>query len=262
MTSNAAESVLVGVDFTAEWLRVLLTTEEGRPVHEGAWALPPLEDEDAWSWDVGGRSAALFADEGHRRWALAIVVAAPGSVEPVAGRLLRCAAQPAWDGLSVVDALRRHIGAPIATENRIITSLLAECWSGAAAGSDDVLYVSLRGEPSAALLVGGRPLRGAHFEAGALAAMPTLAPGAPLTDEDAEAVVGLLADAAALLDPEAVVIDAEPQHLERLVSLLQRVLDEVAPETQAVAAELGERAAVIGAVRMASTLAFEGQRKP
>lgn len=257
-----AEPVLVGVDFTAEWLRVLLTTENGRPVHEGEWALPPLDDEEAWSWEVGGRIAALFADEGQRRSALAIVVASPGAVEPITGRLLGCPSQPTWDGLSVVDALRRHIGAPIAAESRIITSLLAECWQGAAAGIDDVLYVSLRGKPAAAVLIGGWPMRGAHFEAGALPAMPSLTPGAPLSDEDAEAVVALLTDAAALLDIESIVIDGEPQHIERLVPLLQRVLDEVAPNTQAVAATLGERAAVIGAVRMASTLAFEDLSSP
>lgn len=261
MAANDSESVLVGVDFTAELLRVLLTTEGGRPVHEGEWALPPLEDEEAWSWEVGGRIAALFADEGQRRSALAIVVAAPGPVEPISGRLLGCPSQPAWDGLSVVDALRRHIGAPIAAENRVVTSMLAECWQGAGAGSDDVLYVSLRGEPASALLIGSRPVRGAHFEAGALPAMPALVPGAPLNEADAEAVVSLLADASALLDPELVVIDAEAAHLARLVPLLQRVLDEVAPNTHAVAATLGERAAVIGAVRMASSLAFEGPQR-
>lgn len=253
--------VLVGIDFTADRLRLLLTDESGRRVHEGEWALPPLADEDAWAWEVGGRIATEFAAEGQRRSALAIVVASPGSVDPVNGKLLRSTGQEGWDGLAVVDALRRHIGAPIAAESRTVCALLAEAWHGAAVGEEHVLYVSLRGEPSAAVLAGGRPVRGAHFEAGALPAVPALAAGT-LSSKDAESIAGLLADATALLDPSMVVLEGEAAHLDRLVPLLQRVLDEVAPGPEVVRAEFGERAALIGAVRMATSLAFEGNRKP
>lgn len=254
--------VLVGVDFTADRLRLLLTDESGRRVREGEWGLPPLADEDAWAWEVGGRIATEFAAEGQRRSALAIVVAAPGSVDPVSGKLLRSTGQEGWDGLAIVDALRRHIGAPIAAESRTVCALLAEVWHGAAVGEENVLYVSLRGEPSAAVLTGGRSVRGAHFEAGALPAVPAVAAGAALSSTDAEAIAGLLADAAALLDPSLVVLDGEAAHLERLMPLLQRVLDEVAPGPEVVRAEFGDRGAVIGAVRMATSLAFEGNRKP
>ena len=255
-------AVLVGVDFTADRLRLLLTDELGRRVREGEWGLPPLADEDAWAWEVGGRIATEFAAEGQRRSALAIVVAAPGSVDPVSGKLLRSTGQEGWDGLAIVDALRRHIGAPIAAESRTVCALLAEVWHGAAVGEENVLYVSLRGEPSAAVLTGGRSVRGAHFEAGALPAVPAVAAGAALSSTDAEAIAGLLADAAALLDPSLVVLDGEAAHLERLMPLLQRVLDEVAPGPEVVRAEFGDRGAVIGAVRMATSLAFEGNRKP
>jgi predicted NBD/HSP70 family sugar kinase len=256
------ESVLVGVDFTADQLRVLLTDEHGRRVHDGDWPLPPLADEDAWSWEVGGRIATLFADEGSQRSALSIAVAAPGTVDAPTGRLVRCETQPAWDGLAIVDALRRHIDAPVAAENRTLAALLAEAWQGAAAGSSDVLYVSLRSMPAAALLVGGRVVRGAHLEAGALPAVPQVPSGGALGDAECEQMAGVLADAAALVDPEYVVIDGEPAHLERLVPLLQRVLKEVAPGPTVVPSELGERAAVIGAIRLARPLAFEGGRRP
>lgn len=255
-------AVLVGVDFTADRLRLLLTDEVGRRVHEGEWPLPPLADEAAWAWEVGGRIATEFAAEGQKRSAMAIVVATPGSVDPVTGKLLRSTGQDGWDGMSVVEALRRHIGAPIAAESRTVCALLAEAWHGAAVGEENVLYVSLRGEPTAAVLAGGRPARGAHFEAGALPAVPTVESGAALSSTDAESIAGLLADAAALLDPSMVVLDGETAHLDRLVPLLQRVLDEVAPGPEVVRADFGERGAVIGAVRMATSLAFEGKRKP
>ena len=255
------DSVLVAVDFTADRLRLLFAEEHGEPLEHGEWPLPALADDDAWSWEVGGRIATFFAAQGEGRSASAIAVAAPGSVDPLAGRLLETDAQPGWNGLAIVEALRRHFAAPIGVENRVIAALLGETWQGAAAGADDVLYVSLRGIPAAALLAGGRPLRGAHFSAGALPAIPELAPGPP-ADGELETVAGLLADAVALVDPEYVVLDGAAEHLDPLVTLLQRVLDEVAPGAQVVRGALGDRAALVGAARMATTLAFEGNRKP
>ncbi|MSQ36333.1 MAG: ROK family protein [Dehalococcoidia bacterium] len=255
-----ADALLVAIDFTAAELQLLLAEPDGRPLHHEAWPLPELPDGDAWSWEVGGRIAASFATHGEGRSARAIAVAAPGPVDPVAGQLLQCAEQPGWDGLAIVDALRRHIDAPVAAESRTLAALLGEHWQGAAAGADDVLYVSLHGTPAAAAMVGGRPVRGAQLRAGALPALPRLAE--PLTSDDAEAVVATLADLAALLDPAVVVLDGAAAHVERLAPLLQRVLDEVAPGPRVVAGELRGRAALIGALRMATTLAFEGQRKP
>jgi predicted NBD/HSP70 family sugar kinase len=256
------EPVLLGIDFTADCLRLLMTDLDCAQVHRDEWPLPPLADEDAWSWEVGGRIATAFACEGNRRSALAIAVAAPGTVDPLVGRLVHSTGQPEWDGLSVVDCLRRHIGAPVAVESRTVAALLGETWQGAAAGVDDALYVSLRGVPSAAILLGGRPARGARFDAGSLPAMPELDSDAPAADADLETVAGLLADAAALVDPQVVVLDGAPQHLDRLVPLLQRVLDEVAAGPHVERSELGEQAALVGAVRLATTLAYEGERKP
>ena len=116
--------------------------------------------------------------------------------------------------------------------------------------------------PSAAVLTGGRPLRGAHFAAGALPAMPELAAGEPISNADLETASGLLADAAALLAPELVVIDGEDLHTRRLIPLLQRVLDEIASGPQVVVSALGDNAALVGAAQIASTLAYEGERKP
>lgn len=262
ITDGVGDPVLVALDFTGDELRVLLTSHLGFPVERGTWPLPPLPTEEEWSWEVGGRVATLFATEGSRRSALAIAVAAPGAVDPLSGRLAHSTGQQAWDGLAVADALRRHIDVPIACESRINAALIGERWHGAAGGSGDILYVSLRGTPEAALMAGGRPVRGARFSAGNLPAMPELEPGRLIGDEDLETASGLLADASALLGPELVVIDGEDEHTRRLVPLLQRVLDEVAPGPRVAASEMGDSAALLGAVRIASTLAYEGDRKP
>ncbi len=258
----ASEPVLVAVDFTADQLSLLFADADGRPLDREQWPLPPLDDEEAWAWEVGGRIAASFALEGQRRSALAIAVAAPGQVHPVAGRLERSTGQHAWDGLPVVELLRRHFGAPVAVENRIYAALLGETWQGAAVDVEHALYVSLRGIPQAAMVAGGRLVRGAEYSAGALPALPELDPAAPLTAEALEHVAGLLADAVALLDPATVIIDAAELHLAPLLPLLREVLARVAPGPEVVAAALGESAVLIGALRMATTLAYEWERKP
>lgn len=259
-----SEPVLVAVDFTAETLRLLMAERGGGPLQREEWPLPELADDEAWSWEVGGRIATMFVHEGEQRSALAIAVAAPGAVDAASGRLVHSGGQAVWDGLAVVESLRRHIDAPIVAESRTVAALMGERWQGAAGGSGDALYVTLRGEPSAAMVAGGRPLRGAHGQAGALPAVPELAdlvddgPEGAL-DRALETVAGLLADATALLDPEVVVLDAEPATLERLVPLVQGVVDEVAPGPSVVASALGEQGALIGALLMAETVAFEGE---
>lgn len=254
----AAEPVFVAIDFTADVLRVLIAEQDGEQVlQREEWPLPELADEDAWSWEVGGRIATLFAQDGARRSAIGIGIAAPGTIDAISGTLVRSSGQPQWDGLAVVESLHRHIDAPIVAESRTVAALSGERWQGAAGGASDVLYVSLRGEPSAAVFAGGRPVRGAHGFAGALPAAPELRDIADAADA-IETVVGVIADAAALLDPEVVVLDAPDDELARLVPLVQRVVDEIAPGPQVVPAALGERGALVGALLLAETVAYEG----
>lgn len=262
------ESVLVAADFTADRLLLLLTTVDGDLVLREEWPLPALDDAEAWSWEIGGRISMAFASDGERRSALAIGIAAPGTVDEAAGRIIHSAGQAAWDGLAVVDSLRRHIDAPIAAVSRTRAALIAEWNHGAAEGATDALYVSLRGEPQAAILLAGRTRPGLSDRAGALPAVPQLAPGEPLQGETLETVAGLLADAAALLDPEVVVLDGEPEHIEPLEPLLQSVLDEIVRRTEddadgprVVTSTLGDDAPLIGAIEVASTVAYAGERR-
>ncbi len=107
------EPALVGIDFTASTLRIALADLDGQVLHRQDFPLPPLEDEDAWAWEVGGRVATCFAAEGIHRWAAGIGISCPGIVDPIAGRIVESTVVEAWDGLNVVAALRRHIDAPI-----------------------------------------------------------------------------------------------------------------------------------------------------
>jgi len=254
------EPVLVAVDFTATELRVVLTDSDGEIVERERYDLPPLPDETAWSWEVGGRIASSFAREGNRRWAQAIAVACPGQVDPVAGVLVESGGQPEWDGLHVVDALRRHIDAPVMAMNRVQAALRGEWSAGAADGTMDALYVCLRGVPQAAILSNGRILSGAGHRAGALPALPELDPAQALDGEMLEQVTGVLADLAALVDPAVVILDGEEAHVGPLGPILQGVLDEVTPGARVVRPALGDGGALLGALKAAETLAYEGER--
>ena len=250
---------LVAVDFSEDTLRLLLAESDGTPVLRERWPLPELATEEAWAWEVGGRIATLFARDGDRRSALAIAVAAPGPVDPVRGRLLRCNVRPEWDGMAIVEALRRHIDAPIVVENRTLVALLAETWQGAVPNSEHVLYVSFRGVPAASLLVGGRPARGMQNRAGTLWVLPNLGLDASPNEQELPVVAGVLANAVALFDPEYVVLEGVSQYLDTLTPVLQRVIDEAAPGPKVKVAMLGEEAALFGAVRLAGTVAYESR---
>lgn len=254
------EPLLVGVDFTEAALRLMLGNLAGEIVYRQEIPLPDLEDEEAWAWEIGGRISTAFAAEGERRWALAIGVACPGTVDTASGILVESTANSAWDGLHVVDALRRHIDAPVVAVSRTVAALRGEASSGAAAATFDAVYVSLVDGPSAALLSNGRVIGGAHGRAGALPAFPELAQDVPLAGDDLEQAAALLADVVALLDPQAVIIHGLPEHAGPLMPVLQRVLDEVAPGATVTGPGLGDYAALLGAFQAASTVAYEGDR--
>lgn len=252
--------VLVAVDFTATELRITLVDSDGDVIEHDTYDLGPLPDEAAWAWEVGGRIATAFAREGQKRWAQAIAVACPGLVDPVAGILVASNGQAAWDGLHVVDAIRRHIDAPVIAINRVQAALRGEWSAGAADGTMDALYVSLRGIPQAAVLSNGRILAGAGNRAGSLPALPELDPAQPLEGDVLEQVTSVLADLAALVDPTVVILDGEEAHVEALGPVLQGVLDEVSPGARVSRPGLGEGAALLGALKAAEILAYEGDR--
>lgn len=257
---NEPEPVLVGVDFTPSLLRLMLGTAAGEVIFRQDYPLPPLDDEEAWAWEVGGRISAAFAVEGQHRWALGIGVACPGVVDSASGILVESPEAPQWDGMHVVDALRRHIDAPVVAIGRVEAALRGEAASGAAANTFDAIYVSLHDGPAAAILSSGRIIGGVNGRAGSLPAFPELTAGEPLAGDDLEQATALLADIVALIDPSVVVIHGEAEHAAPLASVLRGVLAEIAPDTTVVEGVLGDYAALLGAFQAASIVSYEGER--
>ncbi len=91
--------------------------------------------------------------------------------------------------------------------------------------------------------------------------MPELDVEAHLGGEALEAIAAPLADAAALLDPQLVIVDALPRHLQTLLPVLRRMIDGVAPGPRVEPAALGADAPLTGALHIAATLAYEAGRE-
>ncbi len=253
--------LIVSVDFTGDLLRIALADLDGVIRHREEHPLPPLPDEAAWAWEIGGRISTAFAHEEEPCFALAIGVACPGPVDPIDGRILESTGQEEWTGLAIVEALRRHIDAPIVALDRTRAALRGEAMAGAAEGQHHVLYVALGDHPRAAMMVSGRIVDGGAHRAGDLPMLAALEAATPLDSQQLELVTEVLTDAAALMDPAVVVLHGPDHHVDPVGPVLQAVLDEIVPGARVLRAALGDDAALIGALQAASIVAYEGERE-
>lgn len=135
----------------------------------------------------------------------AVGVGSPGIVE-ADGTVRLGTALPEWTGLELGERLRRSFRCPVLVENDANTAAVAEHWKGAAAGSDDVVYVMAGLSPGAGSLIGGRLHRGFGGAAGEIGALHLLGRGEtpetllstngePLHPLDEQAVAAVFADA-------------------------------------------------------------------
>ncbi len=92
-----------------------------------------------------------------------------GLVDSAAGRVLSTNAK--YDDAPALDLsawCRESLGLPLRLENDARLALLGERHAGAARGEDDVVMMTLGTGVGGAAMIGGRLLRGKHFQAGVL----------------------------------------------------------------------------------------------
>ena len=173
----------------------------------------------------------------------------------IRGVITESRAQEGWDELHVVDAVRRHIDAPTVALDRAQAALRGEMNLGAAIGQNDVLYVSVRDDgPSAAVLVAGTVVRGAHHRPGLLS---------PVDEEgaiDLDVLAAWIAGAAALLDTGIVILDAPEAQTDALANSVQEAAADAGAMAEVVVSKLGDRAPLFGALGAAAIVAYEGER--
>ncbi|MFH9420942.1 ROK family transcriptional regulator [Streptomyces sp. NPDC017529] len=114
------------------------------------------------------------------------VIGTPGALDPQTGVLRYAPHLPGWHARELKDELAGVLGVPIVIENDVNLAAVAEQHDGAARGYEDFVLVWADEGVGAAIVLGGRFLRGATGGAGEIGYMPL--PGAPLArggDRDA-----------------------------------------------------------------------------
>ncbi|WP_055569092.1 ROK family transcriptional regulator [Streptomyces atriruber] len=217
----------------------------------------------------------------------AVGVGSPGILD-ADGTVRLSTALPEWTGLQLGERLRRSFKCPVLVENDANAAAVAEHWKGAAADTDDVVFVLAGLSPGAGSLIGGRLHRGYGGAAGEIGALHLLGrevtpetllstTGEPLHPLDEQAVAEVFAhalegderaqaaverfiqrlvhDVAALvlaLDPELVVVGGWAAGLDGVLEPLHRELERYCLRPPRVALSmLGEASVSTGALRLA-----------
>ena len=106
-----------------------------------------------------------------------VVIGTPGLVDPRSGEVDLAVDVPAWHR-GVPAALRKRLQCPVGVENDVNLVALAEQAGGRAQGVDDFVLLWIGRGLGLAVVLGGRPHRGAAGAAGEVGYLPV--PGAPL----------------------------------------------------------------------------------
>ena len=107
-----------------------------------------------------------------------IGVASPGPFDPVSGVLNEPYDFPGWDGVPLIDELRRATGRPIYLEKDASAAAIGERWQGAGTAYTDFLYIYLGMGLGGGLILGGQSYRGTTGLAADLAQVATMMEGA------------------------------------------------------------------------------------
>ncbi|MFI9308395.1 ROK family transcriptional regulator [Streptomyces triculaminicus] len=116
------------------------------------------------------------------------VIGTPGALDPRTGTLRYAPHLPGWQPPALRAELAALLGTPVVIENDVNLAALAERHRGAARDADDYVLLWIDEGVGAAIVLGGRLLRGATGGAGEVGYMPL--PGAPLARGGPEATAG------------------------------------------------------------------------
>ncbi|TSB43058.1 ROK family protein, partial [Streptomyces benahoarensis] len=146
---------LLGIEIGPHRVSVLLSDLGGRVIDATQRTVDERAGADERLERVRTAVAELLRRAGVPRRSLrAVGVGSPGIVE-ADGTVRLGTALPGWTGLPLGERLRRSFRCPVLVENDANAAAVAEHWSGAATGSDDVVFVLAGLSPGAGALIGG-----------------------------------------------------------------------------------------------------------
>ncbi|GAA4715192.1 glucokinase [Promicromonospora umidemergens] len=175
--------VVVGVDLGGTKIAAATVSASGEVGTVRTVPTPASAGPDAVLDAVAALVRTVLADAGAALGAVGIGTA--GVVDVASGTIVSATDTfPGWPGTSVAGGVRDRLTArgtapgsvPVFVENDVDAHAAGESWRGAAAGARSVLLVAVGTGVGGAVVLDGRPLRGAHHLAGELGHMPV--PGA------------------------------------------------------------------------------------
>ncbi|GAA4234956.1 putative NBD/HSP70 family sugar kinase/DNA-binding transcriptional ArsR family regulator [Streptosporangium album] len=194
--------------------------ETGSPVGTGGTGGPTAAENAGHSAEAGGdlarTIAAAVAEAAGPRRLHAVVVGAPGMVNPQSGELVADNGVPGWRP-HMLQALRHRIDAPVTLENEVNLAAVAEHRAGSARGREDFVLLWLDEGVGGAVTLGGRLRRGVSGGAGEVGALGLrdglfcdVAGSGVIGGLDQDSLAARIAEGAftsvALLDPGLVVL--------------------------------------------------------
>ncbi|MER7133179.1 ROK family transcriptional regulator [Streptosporangium saharense] len=273
----AGRAHVAGVDIRRDTVTVTVADITGEPVGSASreigadgpqTASPTYPQHARAATPLAGVIAETVATAAGSRSLHAVVLGAPGMVNPHSGELAVDNGVPGWQP-NLLQTLRRRIDAQVSLENDVNLAAVAEHRAGSAQGREDFVLLWLDDAVGAAVTLGGRLRRGASGGAGEVT--PLGFPEGSFCDLlDAKAVIGLDQDAlaariarmaftaVAVLDPGLVVLGGETGRSggEELATRVGEHLDTLSPvPTQVRAGTVEGNAILNGALFTALSLA-------
>jgi predicted NBD/HSP70 family sugar kinase len=236
---------VLGIDAGGTRIRAVVTDLDGSVRGRATGLVRSPRDGDEVVRTIAEVAAHARAEAGAGP-VLASAAGISGIVDRAEGRVLLSPDLPGLHRMPVVDRLELAIGTPVGIDNDDLLAAVGEAALGSARGCANVAFLSLGYGLGAGLIVGGRPVRGAHAAAGAIA---YLAPG---TLEDRASGRVIPARYATLAGDRAGRVDAErvfrlaAQGDRVAASVVRDVIDALGELVVNVAALLDPEVIVIG----------------
>ena len=171
-------NVVVGVDVGGTKISAAVVAADGRPEAVSSVPTPaqagPQTMLDTIAQLVRGAIEQQRSRPGvPNHEVVAIGVGTAGVVDVARGLVVSSTdAIRGWAGTAVASGLRDRLALPVVVENDVDAHAAGEAWLGAASGAASALMVAVGTGVGASVVLGGRPLRGAHHVAGEMGHMP------------------------------------------------------------------------------------------
>jgi glucokinase-like ROK family protein len=164
---NAERGYVVGVDFGATHLNILVADISARILEEVEFALDIQDGPEACLAEADKRVRELLIKAGIAFTdVLAFGVDVPGPIVTEAGMVVAPPIMPGWDRYPIRDTLEKKWERPVSINNDAEMGVLGEWASGAGRGERDLVFIKVGTGIGAGLLIDGQIYRGVTGSAG------------------------------------------------------------------------------------------------